>query len=151
MCPCVGAAMYVGAGALEGAAVPCMPPVHPSGFPHPIFLTPHYGRQQNTALKSVLIHAPVAPVPSAHLSPASKFVVGSSSARIPQFRQKVSASARRMTRHASTCERERRGGARAELLAQRSYFRVTGEGMNVWLPSTGPPKVPLPCTAKCAN
>lgn len=34
---------------------------------------------------------------------ASRLVVGSSSARMPQFRQKVSASAKRMIRHASTC------------------------------------------------
>jgi len=34
---------------------------------------------------------------------ASRLVVGSSSARMPQFRQKVSASARRMMRQARTC------------------------------------------------
>lgn len=34
---------------------------------------------------------------------SSRLVVGSSSARMPQFRQKVSASASRMIKHASTC------------------------------------------------
>lgn len=36
---------------------------------------------------------------------ASRLVVGSSSARIPQFKQKVSASASLMIRHASTCSK----------------------------------------------
>ena len=40
---------------------------------------------------------------------ASRFVVGSSSARIPQFKQNVSARDRRMMRHAKTfCPAEHR-------------------------------------------
>lgn len=39
---------------------------------------------------------------------ASKLVVGSSSARMPQFRQNVSASASRITRQASTCGKHQR-------------------------------------------
>ena len=43
-----------------------------------------------------------------HGIPASRLVVGSSRARIPQLRQKVSARARRMMRQASTCTGVRR-------------------------------------------
>ena len=39
---------------------------------------------------------------------ASRLVVGSSSAKMPQFKQNVSASAKRMMRHASTCTSQRR-------------------------------------------
>ena len=37
---------------------------------------------------------------------ASRLVVGSSSAKIPQFKQKVSARANLMIRHANTCSQD---------------------------------------------